>query len=248
MSITRSQIQSILNRIPSLGSLAFVLLICYGLSAAVVRLIKYAVMFWWPSKNEYEEKVVGIENKVENVAEKVEAQVEDIKEVTQALKDYLESQVESSNETVRYDLFSQRQQKTEESDLKKNVASIKFLLPTVGSINRMKNMSHGSDLLEEIGEVKNEIANVKGSIKNSLQGSTIPTIRKSLKMSTDGSLENTRTYEQPEWLKNSKPQIPSWQQSDELVREEASEEVDTLTSETIESPEIPEIPETQPNT
>lgn len=225
-SITKGQLQSLRNRIPSFGSLTLVLLLCYGISAAVFHLIKYSIKFWWPSlsskDNEYQNKVTAIENKIESVAEKVEAHVEDIKGITQSLKTFLEGQVESSSDSLRYDLFSQRQEANKNSDLEKDIESIKFLLPTVGSINRLEGMSHGSDLIEELGAIKNEVAKVKSSIKNSLQGSTIPTIRKSLR-SSDHAQELGRSYEQPDWLKKSKPQIPSWQQGDDTAKENDKE-------------------------
>lgn len=211
------------HRIPSFGSLALIFLVCYGIGAAITHLIKYTIKFWWPKSNAAEERLQQLEQKIESTSKLVENQVNEMKDIVKTLKTFLESQLDLVNSNVRYDSLKKRLETSDESELKKEVTLVRFLLSTVATINRMRIMSAGNAISDAFDDVKHEIDNVKSSIKKAFQGSVIPSVKSRSLISSDNHLDK-RKMEFPSWMKEQEAKIPDWQKEES---EKKNEENDT---------------------
>lgn len=211
-TISKAQLKSLSHRIPSFGSLAVIFLVCYGIGAAITHLIKYTIKYWWPKSNPVEERLQQIEQKIETASKMVENQVNEMKDIVKTLKSFLESQIDSVNSNVRYDSLKKRLESSDESELKKELTLVRFLLSTVATINRVKFMSSANNL-ELFDEVKQEIDNVKSSIKKAFRGSVIPPVKSRSRLISSDHLEK-RKMELPSWMKEQEPKIPDWQKDE----------------------------------
>lgn len=214
-SVSKAQLTSLSNRIPSFGSLMLIFLVCYGIGAAITHLFKYTFKFWWPQSSVNEERLQQIEEKIESTSKMIENQVNDMKDIMKTLKTFLESNLDVLNSNIRYDSLKKRQESSDSSDLKKDSTLVRYLLSTVGTINRMRFVSNENSVLESFDDVKNEIDKVKGSIKKAFQGSVIPSVksRSSLTKSdtSTNKMNDSAKLEFPAWMKEQEAKIPDWQ-------------------------------------
>lgn len=232
-TVSKAQLMSLSHRIPSFGSLILVFFVCYGIGAAITHLIKYTIKFWWPKSNAAEERLHHMEQKIENTSRIIDSQVNEMKDIVKTLKTFLESHLDIMNSNIRYDSLKKRQESSDESELKKDINLVRFLLSTVGTINRMKIMSSGNNL-ESYDEVKNEIDNVKGSIKKAFQGSVIPSVKS--RSITKSDKPEPKQMDFPSWMKEQESKIPDWQKDETTVSEKKDESIDDSSSIDDEKP------------
>lgn len=134
--VESSKIRSIERRIPSYGTLAFLFLIVFGIGSAISHGIKYAFRFWFPKRNVIDEKIEESYNKINKIMEKVEAHNEEMKESVDVLRTFLENHIEEDAERKQFENSKRKQDSSKMTEIKKDISSIKFLLPTSGSVNK----------------------------------------------------------------------------------------------------------------
>lgn len=83
-----------------------------------------------------EERVIESEKKIENMTSYIDEQYEEIKDAVGVIKTFVENDIQEVSEKSKYDSYRRRNESSKLNELKKDVASIKFLLPTSGSIGR----------------------------------------------------------------------------------------------------------------
>eukprot|EP01122_Echinamoeba_exundans_P012220 TRINITY_DN5056_c0_g2_i2.p1 TRINITY_DN5056_c0_g2~~TRINITY_DN5056_c0_g2_i2.p1 ORF type:complete len:467 (+),score=129.71 TRINITY_DN5056_c0_g2_i2:71-1471(+) len=158
---------------PSIRALAFIVIICAGIGSAITYLVRrYIIPYFWPKKKAQEEKLEKLQEEVSAVSLAVKEQVEDVRDALHIIKNFLQSQVDSSIETKQLEDARQRQESARVSELKKEIGAIKNLLPVTAfapsSWKRPGNGPHmGSEFLEDFYEIKGEIADVKRALSNS---------------------------------------------------------------------------------
>jgi hypothetical protein len=164
----------------------------------------------------------------------VKEQVEDVRDALHIIKNFLQSQADSSIENKQLEDMRQRQESAKVSELKKEIGAIKNLLPVTAfapSWKRPGNGPHmGSEFLEDFYEIKGEIADVKRALTNSKPSgaaeaapatlsssssiSTAPAVVGSPAASGSAPLERAGSKRGlPSWMQSA-PAIPAWQLSD----------------------------------
>lgn len=123
--------------------------VVYGVGTALKQIVKYALKFWFPKTTPLEERILTSEKKIENMTSYIDEQYGEIKEAVGVIKTYVESNIQEANEKSKYEAYRRRNEASKISDLKKDVASIKFLLPTSGSVGRRNNNNNQEDTTQE---------------------------------------------------------------------------------------------------
>lgn len=168
---------------PSLKSIALIVVLGVGAASILIQLFKkYIWSYWFPRKNLLSEKIELMETKITAAHELVTAQAAETKEAMSVLRAYLDSQITDWQERQRLELLKTNDDEKALSDLKREVSSVRHLIPSVSSLSRSAKASVlQSDVLEEI---KNELASLKNAVKgivsnassstNLLRSSTAP--------------------------------------------------------------------------
>lgn len=139
-----------------------------SLGAAIFHFIKhYIIGFWWPS---YDSKQKELETKLNETQEIVKSQIYEYREALSVIKTFVQGQILDWTERQRLEDLNHEQETTKMSDLKRDIASIRHLLPSIGSIGRTLKTNASDNMMDDI---KNELISIKNAIKNWTENSTL---------------------------------------------------------------------------
>lgn len=166
---------------PSLKSVALIVVLGVGAATIIIQLFKkYIWAYWFPKKNALAEKIEFLESKLQSAHEHIAAQAAETKEAMVVLRSFLESQVTDWQERSRLDSLRSSQDLKAMSDLKREVSSVRHLIPSVSTLSRTaKSSTMQSDVLDEI---KNELMSLKNAVKSIV--SNVPSGANLLRLST----------------------------------------------------------------
>lgn len=166
---------------PSLKSVALIVVLGVGAATIIIQLFKkYIWAYWFPKKNVLAEKIEFLEAKLQTAHEHIAAQAAETKEAMVVLRSFLESQVTDWQERSRLESLRSSQDLKAMSDLKREVSSVRHLIPSVSTLSRTaKSSTMQSDVLDEI---KNELASLKNAVKSIV--SNVPSGASLLRLST----------------------------------------------------------------
>jgi len=158
---------------PSLKSIALVVVLCVGVAGTLMHLFKkYVWAYWFPRKSQLEEKIEALETRFAKAQELITAQANDTREALAVLREYLQSQITDFQERQRLEYLQEENDKKALSELKREVSSVRHLIPSVGNFARsVKTTALQADVLETI---KNELSSLKNAVKNLVSSSTAP--------------------------------------------------------------------------
>lgn len=150
---------------PSLKSIALIVVLGVGAASIIIQLFrKYIWAYWFPKKNPLAEKIDFLEGKLLAAHELIAAQAAETKDAMVVLRSFLESQVTDWSERSRLESLKSAQDLKNISDLKREVSSVRHLIPSVSTLSRSaKSTVMQSDVLDEI---KNELASLKNAVKS----------------------------------------------------------------------------------
>lgn len=113
-----------------------------------------------------------LETRFAKAQELITAQSNDTREALSVLREYLQSQITDFHERQRLEYLQEEADKKALTELKREVSSVRHLIPSVGNFARsVKTSALQTDVLDTI---KNEIASLKNAVKNLVSNSAAP--------------------------------------------------------------------------
>lgn len=170
---------------PSLRSIAFVVVLGVGVASVLVHLFKkYIWAYWFPRKNTADEKFEALEKKLTAANELVAAQAAEVKEAVIVVRNFLQSHISDWAERERLESLQLTQDEKALSELKREVSSVRHLIPSVGNFARsVKSTAMQSEVLEDI---KNELLSLKNAVKGIVSG--VPSSSSLLRLSSSSNV------------------------------------------------------------
>jgi hypothetical protein len=143
--------------------------LCVGVGGALYSLFKrYILSYWFPKRNPLTEKVETLEVQLKAAHEQISTQASDTKEAIRVIRTFLEDQVKDWSERQKLEDLRQTQDEQKLTELKREVSSVRHLLPSVGNFGRaVKQSALQMDAMEEI---RNELSSLKNAIKGFVSG------------------------------------------------------------------------------
>jgi hypothetical protein len=156
---------------PSLKSIAFVVIVCVGLASGLIHLFKkYVWSYWFPKKRAVDDKLVELEARFAKAQELMAAQSNDTRDALGVLRGFLENQLTDWTERQRLEALKEENDSKTLSELKREVSSVRHLIPSVGNFARsVKASALQTGVLDEI---HNEISSLKNAVKMLVSNAT----------------------------------------------------------------------------
>lgn len=150
---------------PNLRAIALLVVLCVGVGSTLYHLFKrYVLSYWFPKKVNVAEKIEQLESKLTKATELAQTQATEAREAVIVVRNFLENQVTDWSERQRLEELRHTQDEQKLSELKKEVSTVRHLLPSVGHFSRtVKASALQTDVVDEI---KNELVALKNAIKS----------------------------------------------------------------------------------